>query len=78
MRKLSGTTIVELTTPGPVRPGAGIALGKLSFAGIPHGRRRTVLLLPSQYIETCALSGIQPLVRRVENVRTELDRVSTA
>ena len=69
---------MELTTPGPVRPGAGIVLGKLSFAVVQHGRRRAVLLFPAQDIQTRTPTAIQPLTKSVEHGRPDLNRVRSA
>ena len=77
--KLSGTTIVELTTPGPTRLGAGIALGKLSLRRITHGRRRAVLLLATQHIETRGLRWYPSPWSKVSRMfGAKLDRVSAA
>ena len=76
--KLSGTTIVELTTPGPIRLGAGIALGKLSLAVYSTVVVGPFCCCPRSTLRPAALRGIQPLAESVEDVGTKLDRVGTA
>ena len=76
--KLSGTTIVEITTPGPVRLGAGIALGKLSFAVYSTVVVGPFCCSPRKTSRPALLRGIQSLAKSVEHGGPNLDRISAA
>ena len=69
---------MELTTPGPVRLGAGIALGKLSFAVYSTVVVGPFCCCPRNTLRPALCRCIQPLAESVEDVGAELDRVGAA